>query len=373
MNMSTTTTNTNTATATLQVRKTRLADHRWVHAPHAELQPGQVRVQVERVSLTANNITYAAMGESMQYWNFYPSGDEAWGVIPVWGFAVVSESLCDGVTVGERLWGYWPLGSHAVLTPVKVNAGGFVDGAAHRQALHPLYNGVTRCAADPFYTADTEDLQALLRPLFITSYLIDDFMADNGCFGSKRLLLSSASSKTAWGTAWCLHQRPGLEVIGLTSARNRAYCESLGCYDRVVVYEDLAGLEPTAPAVYVDFAGNAKLRHQVHEHITGLTYDCAIGMTHHDAGGGAKGLAGPKAVLFFAPAQVKKRQAEMGHAAFGQSLVRSWHAVVGHVAKASPAWLRVEEHHGEAAVQAAYEQVLAGQDPAQVGRVLRWD
>jgi Protein of unknown function (DUF2855) len=365
-----TTISTTSITTTLQVRKTGLTDHRWVSAPQAELSDGQVRVRVERFSLTANNITYAAMGDAMQYWHFYPSGDEAWGVIPVWGFAVVEQSRCEGVAVGERLWGYWPMGSHAVLTPGKVHAGGFVDGAEHRQQLHPLYNGITRCASDPFYRPDTEDVQALLRPLFITSYLIDDFMADNGCFGAQRLLLSSASSKTAWGTAWCLKQRSGLEVVGLTSARNRAYCESLGCYDRVVVYEDLASLEPTAPAVYVDFAGNARLRHEVHERFTGLTYDCAIGMTHHDAGGGAKGLAGPKAVLFFAPAQVKKRQAEMGPAAFGQALVGSWHRLTQHLAKASPAWLRVEQHHGPTAVVQAYEQVLAGQDPAQVGRVL---
>jgi hypothetical protein len=45
---------------------------------------------------------------------------------------------------------------------------------------------VQRCSRDPFYTADSESVQALLRPLFITSWLIDDFLADNDFFGATR-------------------------------------------------------------------------------------------------------------------------------------------------------------------------------------------
>ena len=40
--------------------------------------------------------------------------------------------------------------------------------------------------------------------------------------------------------------------------------------------------------------------------------------------GGAKDLPGPKATLFFAPAQAKKRQAELGPAVFGQQMVQAW-------------------------------------------------
>jgi hypothetical protein len=218
------------STTILQIRKDHLPTTRWHERADEPLAPGQVRVRIDRFALTSNNITYAAFGEAMNYWRFYPTGEEGWGVIPVWGFATVVESTHPEVPVGERVYGYFPMASHTVLTPVRVSAGGWADGAPHRAELHPVYNQLTRCATDPFYTPDTEDVQALLRPLFITSWLIDDFLADNDFFGARVMLLSSASSKTAYGTAFQLAQREGIEVVGLTSPGNVAFCESLGCY-----------------------------------------------------------------------------------------------------------------------------------------------
>ena len=56
------------------------------------LAAGQVRLAVERFALTANNITYAAFGEAMKYWQVFPAGDAAMGCLPVWGFATVSRT-----------------------------------------------------------------------------------------------------------------------------------------------------------------------------------------------------------------------------------------------------------------------------------------
>jgi hypothetical protein len=173
------------STTILQIRKDHLPTTRWHERADEPLAPGQVRVRIDRFALTSNNITYAAFGEAMNYWRFYPTGEEGWGVIPVWGFATVVESTHPEVPVGERVYGYFPMASHTVLTPVRVSAGGWADGAPHRAELHPVYNQLTRCATDPFYTPDTEDVQALLRPLFITSWLIDDFLADNDFFGAR--------------------------------------------------------------------------------------------------------------------------------------------------------------------------------------------
>ena len=162
-----------------QVRKDSLATTRIVSPPEEALADGQLRVRVERFAYTANNITYAAFGAAMHYWDFFPAQEEGWGVVPVGGFGVVEQSRCEGVAEGERLWGYWPMASHALLQPARVSDGGFYDGAPHRAALHPVYNQYLRCAADPLYDAALEPLQAILRPLFITSWLIDDFLADN--------------------------------------------------------------------------------------------------------------------------------------------------------------------------------------------------
>lgn len=367
-------------TTCLQVRQDQLTTTRIVEAPDAALGTGQVRVHVDRFAFTANNITYAAFGTAMHYWQFYPvpadADGTAWGCIPVWGFATVVQSGHPGVAVGERLYGYWPMASHAVLTPVKLSSGAFSDGAPHRAGLHAVYNQVQRVSADPFYTPDSEAAQALLRPLFLTAWLIDDFLADNGFFGTAEagsrglMLLSSASSKTAVATAALLAKRPEVEVIGLTSSGNVAFCNSLGVYSRVLAYDQLGGLPADAPAVYVDFAGSGPLRQAVHTRFSRLAYSCAIGGTHVSELGSAKDLPGPKPTLFFAPAQVKKRHADWGAATFGQRLVSAWHGYRQQVAAANPPWLVVRQHQGAAAVQAAYAEVLSGQGDPRLGHML---
>lgn len=178
----------NTTATTLLVRKDHLQTTTLQSTPLSTLADGQVRVGIDRFALTSNNITYAAMGDAMQYWHFFPVAPGAdgvqWGSIPVWGFGTVTQSHHPDVAVGERLYGYFPMANTVDLTPAKASASAFFDGAPHRAELHSVYNQYLRCARDPFYTADTEDVQALLRPLFITSWLIDDFLADNQFFGA---------------------------------------------------------------------------------------------------------------------------------------------------------------------------------------------
>jgi Protein of unknown function (DUF2855) len=354
----------------LIVRKDALHTTQISTTPDAALQDGQVRVRIEKFSFTSNNITYAAFGDAMKYWQFFPTGQEGWGTVPVWGFGSVVQSSHPGVAVGERLYGYWPFATHAVLSPGKLSDKSFSDTAAHRAELHAVYNHYTRCSADPFYTADTEDIQALLRPLFTTSFLIDDFLADNAFFGANTLLLSSASSKTAYGTAHQLHQRSGIEVVGLTSERNRAFCESLGCYHRVLSYEQLDQVAADAACVYVDFAGNADLRRAIHTRFGKLAYSCSIGGTHVEHLGGGRDLPGPKATLFFAPAQIKKRYADWGPEAFGRSTVTAWRAFCTSVSNPAQLWLTVEHHHGVPAAEKAYAQVLTGMGDARVGHMV---
>lgn len=357
-------------TTTLLVRQDQLGTTRIDSRDAAPLAPGQVRVRVDCFALTSNNITYAAFGDAMNYWQFFPTGEDGWGIVPVWGFGTVMQSLHPGVAVGERLYGYWPMASEAVLQPGRLSASGFYDASPHRAALHAVYNQYLRCNADPFYTAATEDAQALLRPLFVTSWLIDDLLADNEFFDARTMLLSSASSKTAYGTAFQLAQRAGIEVVGLTSPGNRAFCEGLGCYSRVLAYDELDRVPADTPCVYIDFAGNASLRREVHTRFANLKYSCSIGGTHVEQLGGAKDLPGPRATLFFAPAQIRKRQGDWGPAELGQRLVQAWQAFSTRVTGGANPWLTVAHHHGTDEVQRAYEQVLAGSGDPRVGHIL---
>jgi hypothetical protein len=355
------------------VRKTDLGEIRLREVAETALTDGQVRVRIESFALTANNVTYAAFGDAMDYWRFFPSGREGWGIVPVWGFASVTQSNHPGVAVGERLYGFWPMASGTVLQPVKLSPGGFADGQAHREGLHAVYNQYQRCALDPLWTAKTEDIQALLRPLFTTAWLIDDFLADNAFFGADTVLLSSASSKTASATAFHLKQRGSVEVIGLTAGSRREFCERLGCYSQVRAYEELELLPPDRPLVYVDFAGRGELRRAIHTHFTQLKHDAAIGSTHHEhraPPGDSRTLPGPAATFFFAPAQVRKRVADWGSAGFGERMAQAWSEFVDKATDPAAPWFRIQHHDGGAAVQAAWTQVHGGIGHPRAGHIL---
>ena len=369
-----------------RVHKTDFSRLERVSTSPKALATGAVRVRIDQFAFTANNITYAVFGDAMKYWGFYPTDhldgvDQPglWGRIPVWGFGEVIESLHTDVQVGERLYGYWPMSNQVDLQPGRVNSASFSDMASHRQELHGVYNQYQRCAQDPIYTAATEGVQSVLRPLFMTAWLIDDFLADNAFFGASAVLLSSASSKTAYSAAFALHQRAGVQVIGLTSAANRAFCESLGCYHQVVTYDELDHLAADLPCVYVDMAGNGALRSAVHTRFNALKYSCSVGASHvNDLGGtggvgSAKALPGPRATLFFAPAQSAKRAKEWGGTVFQQKLTDAWHRFVGVATSAERPWIQVQTARGDAAIRQAYAQVLAGRDAAVTGRVMVMD
>ena len=246
------------------IARANLEQTRFAEDPPLEAGPGQAVLRIARFGLSSNNITYAKFGEAMSYWDFFPA-PEGWGRMPVWGFAEVASSEVEGVDEGTRLYGYLPPSGELLVEPTRVGPGGFIDGALHRAALPAAYNGYTATTADPIYEPDTEDQQMLLRPLFFTSWLLDDFLRENELFGAPTVVLSSASSKTAGALAYLLSRDGAANVIGLTSAHAAEFTRSLGVYDHVLSYEELDSL-PDERAVYVDMAGNAELRNAVHRH-----------------------------------------------------------------------------------------------------------
>ncbi|MBC7831574.1 MAG: DUF2855 family protein [Hyphomicrobium sp.] len=362
-------------TTTFTVERTDLRRTRWAGSAAASLSDDQVRLRIERFALTSNNITYGAFGNAMNYWNFFPTGDATTGCIPVWGFATVLESRAAGIAAGERFYGYFPMADQVVLGPVRAIDGGFVDAAAHRRELHGVYNHYLRCSTDPVYQAEQEDLIALLRPLFTTSFLIDDFLADNAFFGARSVLVSSASSKTAYGLGACFALRRGaaggVSSVGLTSEINVDFTRRLGCYDRVVSYGDVTTLDASEATVYVDMSGNAGVRASIHERwAERLRYSCSVGGTHWERLGGGNGLAGPRPVLFFAPAQAKKRASEWGADVLQQRVASAWSMFVQQVSAGPQPWLRVVAGTGQKAVEDTYIALLEGRVSADEGRVL---
>lgn len=356
-----------------EVQRKRLESSRAVSEPVPEPAPGEALLRVDAFALTANNITYAVAGDSIGYWKFFPAQgapEDGWGRIPVWGFADVVRSNADGVAKGERYYGYFPMAGYLTVQPQRVSERGFSDGAAHRAELPPVYNSYTRTGSDPAYRADQEAMIMLFRPLFTTSFFLDDFLDDNDFFGARTVVLSSASSKTAFGLAWLLHRnrRDRCRVVGLTSAGNVDFVESLGCYDRVVRYDDLASLT-REPTVFVDMAGNAELRAALHQHYGDeLAYSCSVGATHWEAARieGNEPLPGPRPTLFFAPAQIQKRAKEWGADGLAERTAAAWAPFV----EVAEGWIDARSERGPDAVAAVYQEVLHNRASPRDGFIL---
>ena len=162
-------------------------------------------------------------------------------------------------------------------------------------------------------TPEREDQQMLLRPLFFTSWLIDDFLRDSDIFGAGTVVLSSASSKTASGLAFLLSREGAAEVVGLSSARGAEYARSIGVYDAVLTYDELDDL-PAGRAVYVDMSGDAAVRAAVHRHYGGeLAHSAVVGATHHDQMGAVpEDLPGPAADVLLRPRPRRQAQRRVG-------------------------------------------------------------
>ncbi len=331
-----------------------------------ELEPGQALLRVERFGLTANNVTYAVFGQIMSYWDFFPA-QEGWGRVPMWGFAEVERSEAQGVEPGVRVYGYLPPSSYLVVTPAHAGADGFVDGSPQRAALPSAYQRYLASDADPFYRADTEELQVLLRPLFFTSFLIDDQLVDEGLTARGPIVISSASSKTAIAAAFLLAQREGVELVGLTSTRNVEFVEGLGIYGRTVTYDAISSLE-RGPATFVDIAGDGKVRLDVHSHYGDeLVYSMTVGVTHWEELGAGEGeLPGPSPTFFFAPDRVSKRSEDWGPAELQSRVSSAWHPFC----EWTGGWLEVVYDRGFEAVQRVYLDVLEGRVNPKTANVI---
>src|SRR5262245_48931720 len=192
------------------VRRDDLRTTRFAAPAPDRLDPadGQVLLRVDEFAFTANNITYAVAGDLLSYWNFFPA-ETGWGRVPVWGFADAVASRCEGVREGARLYGYYPMSTHLVVQPVHANESGFIDGAAHRASMAGAYNQYRATGAE-LASAGGEEAQMLLQPLFVTAFLIDDFLAENRFFAARAVVLSSASSKTSFALAHQLALRAGV-------------------------------------------------------------------------------------------------------------------------------------------------------------------
>jgi hypothetical protein len=110
-------------------------------------------VRIDRFALTANNVTYAVMGDTLSYWQFFAASEDGWGRVPVWGIGEVLET-------GETIYGYFPMSSHVTM---KLDDR-LMEVSEHRRELPATYNRYIRVEPDTPHL----DEMLLLRPLFGT-------------------------------------------------------------------------------------------------------------------------------------------------------------------------------------------------------------
>lgn len=345
-----------------EVKQAGFEEHRVADVPRQELAEGEVRLSVDLFAFTANNMTYAVAGDMLKYWDFFPVNDDpSFGVIPVWGFADVTESKADHLGEGERLYGYFPPAEELIIRPTNVSGHQVFDGSAHRQALPPLYNRYQRVTGGGA-NQQVEQLQALLGPLFMTGFCLWDQLSQNQWYNAEQVVILSASSKTSLGLAQAIADGgESPSIVGVTSQSNSEFVNSVGLYDAVLSYEEISELS-AVPTVVVDMAGNkatgdglrAKLGDQ-------LQYFISVGLTHWDKGGDDFGKPVPKHEFFFAPRYMMERiTAEPG------DFARQMQAIVVAGAAKSASWLTVIEEKGIDALAQRYPQIRVGHmNPAE--------
>jgi hypothetical protein len=313
-----------------------------------DLAEGEAQLLVERFALSANNITYAATGDQLGYWRLFPASG-GWGRIPAWGYARVVGSKSPAADVEQRVSGLVPMGTYVTVQPAQ-HPNGFVDAAPHRAELSPVYNQYITIAGE------ADDAMLVLRPLFATSILLDLALADGGLAGAGTVVITSASSKTAYGLAHLLGERQ-VETIGLTSTAHRGWVEDLGLYEGVFTYDDFGGMHVPGGAVLVDFTGDRRILHAVHEQLGGeLRRSIMVGFTHWQAGFDQAPPPGPVPELFFAPDEIARRGAELG-----ERFPSAWTGFAPVVART----MRIEHITGGDALVRIYRELLSGRaDPA---------
>jgi hypothetical protein len=337
----------------------------------APLANHEVRCAITNYAFTANNITYAVVGERIRYWEFFPahnSDNTDWGVIPVWGFAEVTESKSDEIAVGEKIFGYFPPATTVTIKPSRVSPVTLIDASEHRATLPPTYNSYRRVSNEPNYSADFDNERMLLFPLYATAYCIHDMFQDKKWFGAEQVVVISASSKTSLGTAYAIAEDDTApSLIGLTSSRNLDFVNSLSIYDSVVDYQDIETIDANKPTVIVDMSANGEVLGRLHKHLGANMKFCSnVGITHWDDSKMGPDFIAERSQQFFAPGHMQKRIAEWG----GKQFYEKSNDFVMRTAAKSKQWMDINYVEGLTGLNSIYPDVLNGNASPKEGIII---
>lgn len=355
----------------LQVRKDELSNYRLADTPSLQANSGEIIVRVTQFAFTANNITYAAAGDMMGYWEFFPAhGDDAegWGVIPVWGFAEVIDSQHADIAVGEKLYGYFPSATELKIQPDKIKTGQLTDVSQHRTHLPLSYNVYKRINADSAFNQGINAELSLLGPLYGTGFSLGEFLRENAWYGAEQIFVLGASSKTSIGLGYALKQQSNVpHLVGLTSPSNQEFVTQLGLYDDVCNYKNLSTIDNKKLTMIVDITGNKALLSELHKDLTdNMKFTLQVGFTHWNKAAEDHPIIEERSEIFFQPTYRQQLIEQWGADVF---LKKSNDFLLSSI-KHSQSWLKLKKYKSLEDFMAAYPAICSGDLKPSDGHII---
>lgn len=342
----------------LEVDRSEFRSARLIDEEPKALSEGEVRLAIERLALTANNMTYALLGEALGYWDLFPASP-GWGRIPAWGEGVVIASKQMEIAVGGRFFGLFPMSSHLFVQARKTGRG-FAGQPSNRVSLNPVYNQYFDVSG--LTVAESED-NSLFRPLVVASFTLNEHLREQSFFGADAVMVTSSSSKTALALAMLLAD--AIPVFGATSPQNIGFVEASGSFLGAFAYSDVGRAEFRGRCLIVDFSGDARtldrMASDLGDRVVGV---CRVGKKHWETAGRDPIQSSFSQIPdFFAPTQIQRLIAAWGPARFEQRLSEAIQRFAGR----SRDWFTKSRVDGRPGLARAYDDLAAGRfDPARL-------
>lgn len=358
------------------------------------LAPGEIRLSVEKVGLSTNNLFYAQMGDvpGLRFFAVYPiAADDGLANVPAWGLGRVVATRHPEFAVGQRFRGFLHM-TNVVQMRAKRTAEGFKAYGDGRDKLVPAYNAfvsVDEGADSPFLgEGPGPDLAMAAAPGAISGHILYELLEMRQFYEGDAVALTSASSKVSLSVASSLRAARDAgrldAVVGYTSPKNRGFVEATGLFDRVLTYDEPLPGRGGQRYVFVDVAGDASVYRKNRAHIVKAL---AVGGTHSSAktstfkafrpSGLLKmglGLAAPKKLaawadrnlnphleMFFAPGVLTELVAQHGHAEVARRSERALAELVDTAIGGD--WIGVTRCEDTDSAQEAYRRIFAGDVP----------
>jgi len=372
-----------------------------LHDTLPALERDEIRMRVDRVGLSANNMFYAQMGEApfLKFFAVYPVPQRPeLANVPAWGVATIVESNHRDFAVGEQYRGFLHM-TNVVQMKARRTADGFVAYGGNRDKLNKAYNGFVKVndskTSPSGVTGSRAELATIVMPGALSGFLLCELLRSHGFYGGNSVVLTSASSKLSLATAFLLkHERAAGKlgrIIGYSSKNNVEFVRSTGLFDDVLTYEQDLPSDPTLKPVFIDVAGDATIYRRIQKR---LAKGLAVGGTHTKAKASTFTAFSPSSILklvgsmlapppvakwldkhlnptlemFFAPTVMSELIARWGRSEFDEKCDAALLSFVD--AALAHAWIKIVRAESPAAIQSEYRRIVEGSVPPSEAIIL---